>query len=98
MAALAAAGWPLARSGTIPAPPLPDALYEPGTGAMAAAVRAIVSLMNRPGLIGLDFCDIDAVVLRGGGRGVHGVGEASGPDRARLAAERALADVRRIHG
>lgn len=85
MAALVAAGWPLVRPGHPPA--------DPSLDAMTRAVRAIMDLINRPGLIGLDFCDIDAVVLRGGGRGVCGIGEASGPNRARLAAERALAEV-----
>lgn len=59
-----------------------------------SAVEAISKLVSQRGLIGLDFGDIETV-LRDGGRAVFGEGTATGPDRARVAAERALSDLRR---
>jgi cell division protein FtsZ len=55
---------------------------------IADAVAGIGQIINVPGHVNVDFEDI-AVVLREGGRTIIGVGTASGPDRARIAAEEA---------
>ena len=60
------------------------------------AVRGVVDLVVRPGLVNLDFADL-SMVLRDGGIGVIGAGEAAGPDRGMLAAQRA-ADNRLLDG
>ena len=55
------------------------------------AVRGVVDLVTRPGMINTDFADL-VMALRDGGLGVIGEGIASGSDRARQAAMLAAAN------
>lgn len=52
-------------------------------------VQGISELITVPGLINLDFADVRAI-MKEGGAALMAVGEASGEDRARLAAEEAI--------
>jgi cell division protein FtsZ len=56
-----------------------------------AGVRGITDLMVLPGLINLDFADVQAVMSKMG-RAMMGTGEAEGENRAVEAAERAIAN------
>ncbi len=56
-----------------------------------SGVSCITDLMVKEGLINLDFADVRAV-MRGMGKAMMGTGEASGDDRARHAAEAAIAN------
>jgi cell division protein FtsZ len=56
-----------------------------------SGVACITDLMIKEGLINLDFADVRAV-MRGMGKAMMGTGEASGDDRARHAAEAAIAN------
>ena len=56
-----------------------------------SGVACITDLMVKDGLINLDFADVRAV-MRGMGKAMMGTGEASGEDRARHAAEAAIAN------
>jgi cell division protein FtsZ len=68
---------------------------DPAHDAIAAAIRAITGLVTGPpNLIGFDFADLRLALIEQG-RAVFGQGEAEGPDRARRAAEAALADLKR---
>jgi cell division protein FtsZ len=60
-----------------------DVLYQ--------GVKGVTDLMVRPGLINLDFADVRAVMDEMG-KAMMGTGEASGEDRARQAAEKAIAN------
>ncbi len=53
------------------------------------AIDAIAELINMPGIINVDFADIDAV-LRGKGASLIGVGRASGKDRSVRAVQAAV--------
>ncbi|NJD07792.1 MAG: cell division protein FtsZ [Methylococcaceae bacterium] len=57
---------------------------------MLGAVQGITDLITRPSLIGIDFADI-RVVLSEMGMATIGIGVASGPKRARVAAEKSIA-------
>jgi cell division protein FtsZ len=60
--------------------------------AILAAITGLVT--GPPNLIGFDVADLrDALI--DGGRAVFGQGEADGPDRARRAADAAIADLKR---
>jgi len=75
-----------------PAPPL--AGDDPAHDEIAALIQAITGLVTGlPNLIGFDFADL-RVALRGQGRAAFGQGEAEGPDRARRAADAALAELK----
>ncbi len=52
-------------------------------------VQGITDLITTPGLINLDFADV-RTVMQDAGSALMGIGYATGPDRAREAAERAL--------
>jgi cell division protein FtsZ len=52
-------------------------------------VQGICDLITTPGLINLDFADV-RTVMQEAGAALMGIGYATGPDRAREAAERAL--------
>ena len=52
-------------------------------------VQGICDLITTPGLINLDFADV-RTVMQDAGAALMGIGYATGPDRAREAAERAL--------
>jgi len=60
-----------------------DVLYQ--------GVKGVTDLMVRPGLINLDFADVRAVMDEMG-KAMMGTGEAAGEDRARQAAEKAIAN------
>ncbi len=60
-----------------------DVLYQ--------GVKGVTDLMVRPGLINLDFADVRAVMDEMG-KAMMGTGEASGENRAVLAAEKAIAN------
>jgi hypothetical protein len=83
-------GFPFDRARAAPPPPL----FDPAIASATTSIEAISKLVSQRGLIGLDFGDV-RTVLHGGGRAVFGEGAATGPDRARVAAERALTDLRR---
>lgn len=59
-------------------------------GVLVNAVSGIAELITRPGLINLDFADVRTVMSEMG-MAMMGSGRASGADRARKAAEEALA-------
>ena len=56
---------------------------------LLAGVKSITDLMTSPGLINLDFADVQSV-MHGMGNALLGTGVATGEDRATLAAEQAL--------
>ena len=56
-----------------------------------SGVACVTDLMTKEGLINLDFADVRSV-MRGMGKAMMGTGEASGDDRARHAAEAAIAN------
>ncbi len=60
-----------------------DVLYQ--------GVKGVTDLMVRPGMINLDFADVRAVMDEMG-KAMMGTGEADGEDRARQAAEKAIAN------
>ena len=68
--------------------PLQDA-FRLADDVLLQAVRGISELITVPGLINLDFADVRAVMAEGGAA-LMAVGEASGEDRARKAAEAAV--------
>lgn len=79
--------------GRIPAtPPLP--VFDPAIASATNSIEAISKLVSQRGIIGLDFNDL-RTVIQGGGYAVFGEGAATGQDRARVAAELALSDLRR---
>ena len=57
---------------------------------LAGAVRGISDIIIKPGLINVDFADVKTVMSEKG-TAMMGTGTASGPDRARIAAEHAVA-------
>ncbi len=59
--------------------------FESVNGILRDAIRGVVDLVTRPGMINTDFADL-VMALRDGGLGVIGEGTASGADRARKAA------------
>jgi cell division protein FtsZ len=68
---------------------MPEAI-KIANGVMRDAVAGVVEIVNVPGLVGIDFADVRTVMSEKGSAMV-GTGGAAGPDRARLAAERAVA-------
>lgn len=54
------------------------------------AVAGIAEIINVPGLVNVDFADVQTV-MTDKGKAMMGIGQASGLDRARLAAEQAVA-------
>lgn len=56
---------------------------------LSGAVRGISDIMQRPGLINIDFADVKEVMSEMG-MAMMGAGSASGPNRAREAAEAAI--------
>jgi cell division protein FtsZ len=55
------------------------------------AVQGVTDLVNMPGLVNPDFADVRTVMSEKG-RALMGVGEASGENRARIAAEAAISN------
>ena len=58
--------------------------------AFKRAVAGIAEIINVPGLVNVDFADV-RTVMGEQGKAMMGIGEAAGLDRARLAAEQAVA-------
>jgi cell division protein FtsZ len=54
------------------------------------AVAGIAEIINVPGLVNVDFADVQTIMSEQG-KAMMGIGEAAGLDRARLAAEQAVA-------
>jgi|TARA_B110000263_G_scaffold89888_1_gene78552 cell division protein FtsZ len=64
--------------------------FKQANDVLAGAVRGISDIIIRPGLINVDFADVKTVMSEKG-TAMMGTGTASGPDRARIAAEHAVA-------
>ena len=63
--------------------------FELSNDVLLHGVRSITDLMVRPGLINLDFADVETV-MSGMGKAMMGTGEAEGEKRAEQAAELAI--------
>ncbi len=68
---------------------LPEA-FRAANGVLQGAVAGIAEVINVPGLINVDFADVRTVMSENG-MAMMGSGVASGPERARDAAEKAIA-------
>jgi len=66
-----------------------SAAFEMADSVLHQGVRSITDLMVKPGMINLDFADVQTI-MKGHGRAMMGTGEAEGENRAREAAEKAL--------
>lgn len=64
--------------------------FAAGNNVLLDAVQGITELITNPGLINVDFADVKAV-MSGMGTAIMGTGIASGENRARVAAEKAIA-------
>ena len=64
--------------------------FKAANNVLYGAVQGIADLITRPGLINVDFADVRTVMSEMG-MAMMGTGTASGEDRARLAAEQAIA-------
>lgn len=63
--------------------------FQKADAVLHAGVRSITDLITLPGLINLDFADIRAIMGKMG-KAMMGTGEATGPNRAIMAAEAAI--------
>lgn len=63
--------------------------FRLGDDILHGCIRTVADLMSVPGMVSMDFADV-AFVLRDGGGGMAGVGEAEGDRRALDAAEAAI--------
>lgn len=63
--------------------------FDAANDVLLNSVQGIVELITVPGVINLDFADVRAVMGKKG-RSIMGSAVASGPDRARLAVEKAI--------
>ncbi|OGS92068.1 MAG: cell division protein FtsZ [Gallionellales bacterium GWA2_60_18] len=68
---------------------VPEA-FKAANGVLQGAVAGIAEVINVPGLINVDFADVKTVMSENG-MAMMGSAIASGPDRARIAAEAAIA-------
>jgi cell division protein FtsZ len=68
---------------------VPEA-FKAANGVLQGAVAGIAEVINVPGLINVDFADVRTVMSENG-MAMMGSAVASGADRARVAAERAIA-------
>jgi cell division protein FtsZ len=68
---------------------VPEA-FKAANGVLQGAVAGIAEVINAPGLINVDFADVRTVMSETG-MAMMGSAVASGPDRARIAAESAIA-------
>src|SRR5579862_9739947 len=66
--------------------------FRMADGVLCAGVRGVTDLMDKPGLINLDFADI-RTVMGEMGKAMMGTGEATGDKRATDAAEAAISDL-----
>jgi cell division protein FtsZ len=64
--------------------------FEVVDGVLRQAVHGVIDIIAVPGLINLDFADV-RIVLKDGGAGVIGVGQAGGQERAVEATRQAVA-------
>ena len=64
--------------------------FKAANDVLLGAVQGIAELITRPGMINVDFADVSTVMSEKG-RAMMGSGKASGDDRARQAAEAAIA-------
>lgn len=64
--------------------------FRAANNVLYGAVQGIADLITRPGLINVDFADVRTVMSEMG-MAMMGTGTASGEDRARIAAEQAIA-------
>ena len=64
--------------------------FKQANDVLAGAVRGISDIIIKPGLINVDFADVKTVMSEKG-TAMMGTGTASGQDRARIAAEHAVA-------
>ena len=67
--------------------------FKQANDVLGGAVRGISDIIIRPGLINVDFADVKTVMSEKG-TAMMGTGTSSGPDRARIAAEQAVASKR----
>lgn len=65
--------------------------FEMADNVLHAGVRGVTDLITSPGLVNLDFADIETI-MNEKGKAMMGTGEASGEDRAIKAAEAAIAN------
>ena len=63
--------------------------FELSNRVLKHGVQSVTDLMVRPGLINLDFADVETV-MKGMGKAMMGTGESDGEDRANKAADLAL--------
>jgi len=63
--------------------------FRSSNGVLQGAVAGIAEVINVPGLINVDFADV-CTLMSENGMAMMGSATASGPDRAKLAAERAM--------
>jgi cell division protein FtsZ len=71
--------------------PIVDA-FRMADEVLMGGVAGITDLITTPGLINVDFADV-RTILSGAGTAVMGIGRASGEDRSRQAAERAISSA-----
>ena len=64
--------------------------FKQANDVLGGAVRGISDIIIRPGLINVGFADVKTVMSEKG-TAMMGTGTANGPDRARIAAEQAVA-------
>ena len=64
--------------------------FKQANDVLGGAVRGISDIIIRPGLINVDFADVKTVMSEKG-TAMMGTGTSNGPDRARVAAEHAVA-------
>ena len=63
--------------------------FKQANDVLGGAVRGISDIIVRPGLLNVDFADVKTVMSEKG-TAMMGTGSATGPDRARIAAEHAV--------
>ncbi|MFM7980374.1 MAG: cell division protein FtsZ, partial [Candidatus Fonsibacter sp.] len=63
--------------------------FKMADNVLMQGVRSVTDLIVKPGLINLDFADIETV-MKGMGKAMMGTGEAEGEKRAVMSAEAAL--------
>jgi len=64
--------------------------FKSANDVLLGAVQGIADLITRPGLINVDFADV-RTVMKEMGMAMMGTGKGSGPERAKIAAESAIA-------
>lgn len=72
-------------------------MSDPALNRMSELVGTLVKIMDQQ-LIAVDLSDMRTVLTETGGLGTVGIGEASGPDRAVVAAKLAILDLQRNLG